>query len=100
MKNRVLILAFVALCLVVVLLGATKPWGARDTGAKGPAPSVGLKDQIVTIYDRSVEECSVSNPSNSECVKTQFFLNYRYYVLKEVPSAVGAPGVPGPMSGH
>jgi len=58
-----------------------------------------LKTQILATYEKSMQECDISYRGQEDCVKTQFALNYRYYVLKDQQSYTGPPGVPGPISG-
>ena len=78
--------------LVAVALGAAM--AAHAGSSKSSSGFNDLRDQILSIYDKSANECSASLHDQTACVKHQFFLNYRYYVVKDVPSGNGAPGVP------
>ena len=99
MKKRLILAAILVLLIALTLLRTTKPWGAHADTINNIAQAEGLKTQILEIYQKSVRECDVSYGGQEDCVKTQFALNYRYYVLKDQQSFTGAPGVPGPTSG-
>jgi hypothetical protein len=58
-----------------------------------------LEERISAAYQMSVHECKQFNEGDEGCVKTQFLANYRYYVVKDVPSGNGPPGTPGPKGG-
>lgn len=54
-----------------------------------------LHIQIEQLFKLSVSQCGAFNAGDSECVKRQFFANYRWAVIRDQDSIVGAPGTPG-----
>lgn len=54
-----------------------------------------LHIQIEELFKLSVSQCGAFNAGDAECVKRQFFANYRWAVIRDQDSIVGAPGMPG-----
>jgi hypothetical protein len=95
---RVIVKGAVLLLVLGAGLGIGKLLASRNVSvaSQTTAPVGTLQEQINDIYKQSVAECAVSYPGDSECVKTQFLLNYRW---RFVDDSTGPPGAPGPVSG-
>jgi len=81
---------------VLGVVGLVVGTASNRTHRWAPAAAASLRPQIESIYERSVRECAVFRAGDQDCIKTQFADNYRWEVIKD-HSAVGAPGVPGPL---
>lgn len=86
------------LLIAAIFTIPSAPAGEHANSPKIPAWPDALKTQILATYEKSMQECDISYRGQEDCVKTQFALNYRYYVLKD-QSFAGPPGIPGPTSG-
>lgn len=99
MRNRSILIGMAILGIAVTAIIAPRFWVAQVRAATNPVSPTDLKGQILKIYEKSAAECDVSYRGQESCIKAQFSLNYRYFILKDQPSSAGAPGVPGPTSG-
>lgn len=62
-----------------------------------PAHAAQLREQINSIYDKSVAQCAMFWGGDMGCVKAQFAANYRWEITRDQDRLVGMPGTPGPL---
>jgi hypothetical protein len=84
-----IVIVIFEVCLIV------QKWDGSVRRVKCDVSRSPLEAQITAIYDKSVKECSVFQADTDNCIKTQFFANYRWEVIRDQDRIVGAPGVPG-----
>lgn len=77
-----------AILSVIILSAQTKH-------EKYKADPMFLKRQIEWLYGLSIKECAFANKNDGDlmvCAEKQFYMNYRWYVIKDQDQMIGAPG--------